>query len=138
MFPCLPLLNMQALFLPVPEEALRKLPALFWSAYKGQHKFDEAGGDQAGMEHAGHCLVLVELRQHYTSGSGGKQGTWAIQPKSLDGLLIRDSEAVDDGIEAISRDMVRMSEPWNLRLKVELQGALREWVGPSLGVNCKS
>lgn len=119
----------QALFLPAPEEALRKLPALFWSAYKGQHKFDGAGGDQAGMEHAGHCLVLVEMRRQISGSSGGRRGMWTIHSKSLDGLLIPDSEGTVDGI-AISRDMMRMSEPWNLPLKVELQGALREWGGP--------
>ncbi len=103
------------MFLPVvaPDmrERLLELPALFWNEFKGKNSNDFKPGD---WSRASYGLVWVGLRVN-------KSG------QRCDTLMPREEEPV----EPQTRDMSRFPRPWELPMKQELDGALREWDGPS-------
>lgn len=102
------------MFIPVELDEVQALPETYFQMYQGQISNDLIPGD---WSRAGYCIVWVEL-----SRNPNGVGYSVVRSDPYNTLY------PPGGAPALpSRDMERIPRPWELPIKVELEGALRQW-----------
>ena len=121
-FPFSAFITAAVMFVPVQPHEVAGLAPLYWQLYQGMTSNDITPGD---WSRAANAMVWVEMR---------RKGGALLAAKGYEVTMTNTDEMFGTGLleteEASTRDMARFPRPWQLPLKVELAGALREWHGP--------